>query len=189
MPAKNRFTEETALIEACLKGERLACRELYEQYSGKFLALSLRYIKDHDLAQDVLVEGFMKIFENLSQFKNAGSFEGWMKRIIVTQALLTLRKNQKLRMEVDWDTQTEMVEFNPQIGEFDTEELLQVIAALPLGFRTVFNLYAIEGYSHREISEMLGISENTSKSQLSRSRAILQQKLKPNQQKEKNNGG
>lgn len=188
MPAINRFTEENDLIKACLKGERLAHRELYEQFSGKFLAICLRYIKDHDLAQDVLVEGFMKIFDNLAQYKNEGSFEGWMKRIMVTQALLTLRKNKKLRMEVDLDGQNEVIDFNPALFDSGAEDLLQVIAALPLGYRTVFNLYAIEGYSHKEISEMLSISENTSKSQLSRARSMLQQKLKPDLQKEKKNG-
>lgn len=189
MPAKNRFTEENDLIKACLKGERLAHRELYELYSGKFLAICLRYIKDRDLAQDVLVEGFMKIFDKLSQYKSEGSFEGWMKRIMVTQALLTLRKNKKLRMEVDLDGQNEAIDFNTELFNSGAEELLHMIAALPLGYRTVFNLYAIEGYSHREISEMLGIAENTSKSQLSRARTILQQKLKPDLQKEKKNGG
>ncbi|SHN02398.1 RNA polymerase sigma-70 factor, ECF subfamily [Cyclobacterium lianum] len=189
MPAENRFTEEKDLINACLKGERMAQRELYGQYSGKFLPICIRYVKNRDLAQDVLVEGFMKIFESLPQFKNAGSFEGWMKRIMVNQALLTLRNNKNLRMEVELEMHNDCRDFHTQQWDFGAEELLQIISALPVGYRTVFNLYAIEGYSHREISQMLDISESTSKSQLSRARMILQQKLKPNLQNEEKNEG
>ena len=176
MSAKYRIREEE-LIDGCLKGNRKSQRQLYECYSGSFLSLCMRYVKDMDLAQDVLVEGFMKIFDNLSQYKKEGSFEGWMKRVMVTQALLTLRKNKKLAMEVNLDDPEREITAAPDMNVLEVEELLQLVAALPVGYRTVFNLFAIEGYSHREICEMLNISENTSKSQLSRARAILQQKI------------
>lgn len=182
MSANNSRREEE-LIDGCLKGNRKSQRQLYECYSGNFLSISMRYVKDRDLAQDVLVEGFMKIFKNLYQFKGEGSFEGWMKRVIVTQALATLRKNKKLAMEVNLDEPDRDFGIAADLTTLEVEDLLQLIAALPVGYRTVFNLYAIEGYSHREICKMLGISENTSKSQLSRARAILQQKLTTSQHK------
>ncbi|WP_162342158.1 RNA polymerase sigma factor [Cyclobacterium salsum] len=177
----NNLRREEELIDGCLKGNRKSQRQLYEHYSGSFLSICMRYVKNRELAQDVLVEGFMKIFESLSQFKGEGSFEGWMKRVIVTQALLTLRKNKKLAMEVNLDEPDQGFSIAPDLNTLEVEDLLQLVAALPVGYRTVFNLYAIEGYSHREICEMLDISENTSKSQLSRARAILQQKITTNQ--------
>ncbi|EPR67507.1 RNA polymerase ECF-type sigma factor [Cyclobacterium qasimii M12-11B] len=113
MSSKENFKDkEIALIKGCLKGDRKSQRGLYDQFSGKFLSICLRYIKDPDLAQDVLVEGFMKIFQSLNTYRHEGSFEGWMKRIMVTQALLTLRKNKKLLMEVDWEGQDPIVSPN-----------------------------------------------------------------------------
>jgi len=189
MSPKENFTEkEIDLIRACLEGDRKSQRVLYDQFSGKFLSICLRYIKDHDLAQDVLVEGFMKIFQNLNTYRHEGSFEGWMKRIMVTQALLTLRKNKKLLMEVDWEDQDHITSPNLVFGNIEAEELLKLVASLPVGYRTVFNLYAIEGYSHKEISELLGIAENTSKSQLSRARSLLQKQIAPSSFKIKSNG-
>lgn len=179
----NNSPREEELIEGCLKGNRKSQRQLYEYYSGNFLSICMRYVKDRELAQDVLVEGFMKIFESLSQFKGEGSFEGWMKRVMVTQALITLRKNKKLAMEINLDEPDLNFSIAPDLNDLEVEDLLQLVAALPLGYRTVFNLYAIEGYSHREICTMLDISENTSKSQLSRARAILQQKITTTQSK------
>ncbi len=183
------FTGENDLIKGCLKGDRKAQRQLYDQYSGNFLSICIRYVKDRDLAEDVMIEGFMIIFENLSQFEKKGSFEGWMKRIIVNQSLLTLRKNKKLAMEIDLDHHEELTAANGEFDHFETEELLKMVAALPVGYRTVFNLYAIEGYSHHEIHEMLDISENTSKSQLSRARALLKNKLVQHQINERRSNG
>jgi RNA polymerase sigma-70 factor (ECF subfamily) len=188
MPAKEYFTEEKELIKGCLRGDRKSHRSLYDQFSGKFLSICLRYIKDNDLAQDVLLEGFMKIFESLSKYRHEGSFEGWMKRIIVTQALLTLRKNKKLIMEVSWENHDHNTYHNQPFDSLDAEDLLRLVASLPVGYRTVFNLYAIEGYTHKEISELLGIAENTSKSQLSRARSLLQKQLTQGQPKVKSNG-
>ncbi|GGF21590.1 RNA polymerase sigma factor [Echinicola rosea] len=186
---RKTFTTESAIIQGCLKGNRNAQKHLYDHYSGKFLIICRRYIKDRDLAEDVMIEGFMKIFEKLDQYEAKGSFEGWMKRIIVTQSLLTLRKNQKLSMEVNLDYELETSLPQYEFVDMEANELLEMIHELPLGYQTVFNLYAIEGYSHAEISDLLGISENTSKSQLSRARAMLKQKITQLQLKERRING
>ena len=171
------FDKEPDIIKRCLRGDRKAQRDLYEAYAGKFLSLCLRYVKNSMVAEDVMIEGFMKIFEKLSQFEGKGSLEGWMRRIMVTQSLLYLRDNKNLLMEINLDGQ----ENSPARGDTDQDircqDLLQLVAELPVGFRTVFNLYVIEGYTHREIQELLGISESTSKSQLSRARAALKNRL------------
>ncbi len=172
-----------------MQGNRKAQQHLYEQYSGKFLVICRRYIKDHDLSEDVMIESFMKIFEKLSQYESKGSFEGWMKRIVVTQALLTLRKNQKLAMEVNLEGQAESSLPQYEASHLEVEELMGMIHSLPIGYKTVFNLYAIEGYSHAEIGELLGISPATSKSQLSRARALLKDRISLLNQKERSING
>ncbi len=174
---RKTFTIEESILIGCLKGEIKAQRKLYEAYSGKFLALCCRYVKDRDLAEDVMIEGFMKIFDNLSQYEQKGSLEGWMRKVMVNQALLTLRKNKHLAMEINYDGHQDSLGACEIPADLEAEDLLRMVQELPVGYRTVFNLYAIEGYSHKEIQDLLGISESTSKSQLSRARALLQQKL------------
>ncbi|KEO75138.1 RNA polymerase sigma factor [Anditalea andensis] len=174
---RKTFTEEADIIKGCLKGERKAQQALYDAYAGKFLAIAIRYVKDRDLAEDIMIEGFMKIFEKLAQFEGKGSFEGWMKRIIVTKALLALRDNKSLIMEVNADSESAFDRSGYEFTDMETADLMNMIQELSVGYRTVFNLYAIEGFNHLEIGELLGISENTSKSQLSRARAILKQKI------------
>jgi RNA polymerase sigma factor (sigma-70 family) len=174
---RKTFTVKESIVTGCLKGDLKAQRQLYEAYSGKFLALCCRYVKDRDLAEDVMIEGFMKIFEKLPQFEHKGSFEGWMRKVMVNQALLTLRKNKHLAMEINYDGQQEVQGSYEAPADLEAEDLMRLVQELPVGYRTVFNLYAIEGYSHKEIQDLLGISESTSKSQLSRARALLQQKL------------
>jgi RNA polymerase sigma-70 factor (ECF subfamily) len=124
-----------------------------------------------------MIEGFMKIFDKLSQFQNKGSFEGWMKRIIVTQALMTLRSNRHLMMEVNMENDAEFKDHNYELTSLEADELMEMVQSLPVGYRTVFNLYAIEGYSHKEIADLLGINESTSKSQLNRARNVLKEKI------------
>lgn len=188
MFARSNLTKESEILRRCQKGDRKAQRELYDTYSGRFLSLCLRYIKERTLAEDVMIEGFMKIFDKLVQFEGKGSFEGWMRKIMVTQSLLHLRNNRNLRFEVHLEGQEDVFVWDNTEGNLESEELLRFITELPLGYRTVFNLYAIEGYSHKEIQELLGISESTSKSQLSRARAILRNRLKEEQIKEKSHG-
>jgi RNA polymerase sigma factor (sigma-70 family) len=182
---RRNFTTEAELISGCLKGDRRAQQHLYEQYSGRFLAICLRYIKDRDLAEDVMIEGFMRIFEKLSQYEEKGSFEGWMKKVIVRESLMTLRRNKNLMLEVALDDYEDAKGVHYEFNDLEAAELMEMIHDMPLGYRTVFNLYAIEGYAHAEISELLGISENTSKSQLSRARSLLKQKLAEQHQKER----
>ena len=186
---RRNFTTEAEVIKGCISGDRKAQQHLYDQYCGRFLALCLRYIKDRDLAEDVMIEGFMRIFEKLAQFEEKGSFEGWMKKLMVREALMSLRKNKNMLLEVSLDTREEIQGPHYEVKDMEVGELMDMIHQLPLGYRTVFNLYAIEGYSHTEIGELLGISENTSKSQLSRARGLLKQKLAHQQLNERSTHG
>lgn len=169
------FENEYDLARALTKGDHNAQRLFYEKFSGKFLAICSRYINERMAAEDLMVESMMKIFEKVSQFSFKGSFEGWAKRLVVNEALMYLRA--KKMLEVGLDDVGEMHNSYSQNLDLESEELMQLIRALPNGYRTVFNLYAIEGYNHAEIAEMVGISEGTSKSQLSRARTILQDQL------------
>lgn len=173
------FETEYDLAKALIKGDPEAQRMFYEKFSHKFLAICCRYISDRMAAEDLMVESMMKVFEKVSQFGFKGSFEGWAKRLVVNEALMYLRS--KKMLEVSMDDMSELHNSYSQNLDFESDELLKLIQALPNGYRTVFNLYAIEGYNHSEISEMLGISEGTSKSQLSRARVILQEKLTKNE--------
>ena len=173
---RSNFTE-AEIIKGCLGGDRKAQQCLYENFSGRFLAICLRYIKDRDMAEDAMIEGFMRIFQKLPQYEGKGSFEGWMKRVVVTEALTALRKNKNLAMEIAMDGQEDVLGHHDSHHSLEAAELMELIQGLPLGYRTVFNLYAIEGYAHAEIGELLGISESTSKSQLNRARSLLKQKL------------
>lgn len=183
-----KLYREEELIRKCLGGDRKAQRTLYDIYSGKLLAVCRRYVKDPNIAEDVMIEGFMKIFENLSHFQAKGSFEGWMRRIMVTQSLLYIRNNRDLQLEVQLDGVEQLLHAEHEQVSLESDELLRLIDELPLGYRMVFNLYVIEGYSHREIHELLGISENTSKSQLSRARALLRNRIEADYVKERNHG-
>jgi RNA polymerase sigma-70 factor (ECF subfamily) len=170
------FGTEHDLARAINKGDSKAQSMLYERYSPKMLSICLRYMGDMMEAEDVMIEGFMRIFDKISQFNFKGSFEGWMRRIMVNEALMRLRGKKMINVELDEVRQKSggvSVESN-----INAEELLKLVNELPVGYRTVFNLFAIEGYSHAEIAEQLEISEGTSKSQLSRARALLQERLK-----------
>jgi len=172
-----QFSDEEELISGCLSGKRQAQRQLYDTYSRRFMAICLRYLKDQEQAEDVMIQSFMKIFEKLSQFQGKGSFEGWMKRIVVTQALMTIRSNRHLALSVSLEEATDNLESTTELTQLEAAELMDLVQSLPLGYRTVFNLFAIEGYSHQEIGELLGITESTSKSQLNRARSVLKEKI------------
>ncbi len=175
------FQTEEALVKACQKGDPKAQRRLYEKFSTKMLGVCFRYVHDDFEAEEIMIEGFVKVFEKIHTFKMEGSFEGWIRRIMVNEALMYLRSNKKAQLETSY----EQVLYEPEPQQFstslETEDLLKLIEALPTGYRTVFNLYAIEGFSHAEIAETLGITESTSKSQLSRARVILQNALLANE--------
>ena len=139
----------------------------------------MRYVGDRDLAQDVLQDGFVTLFTHLESYKGEGSFEGWARKIFVTTALMSLRKKDALKMSDDLEVARGLKsETENQIQSLGYKELMSLIMELPPGFRTVFNLYALEGYSHKEIGDMLGISETTSRTQLSRARLWLQNRIK-----------
>lgn len=139
----------------------------------------MRYVGDRTLAEDLLQDGFVTLFTRLDSYKGEGSFEGWARRIFVTTALMSLRKKDALKMSDELETARGIkAETVSQMQSLNYKELMKLIMDLPTGFRTVFNLYVIEGYSHKEIADMLGISETTSRTQLSRARIWLQNKIK-----------
>lgn len=168
---------EHELIEGCRRQNRQAQQALYELYSGKMYALCCRYVKDKMEAEDVLVVSFTKIFERIHQYKGDGSFEGWIRRVMVNESLGFLRKNKSMYVETDIEAADREPNYEQLDSALEAEDLMKLIEGLPTGYRVVFNLYAIDGYSHQEIAEQLGINENTSKSQLSRARVLLQKRL------------
>ncbi len=177
MGLKIHRPKEDELIKGCLKGERSAQKHLYELYSSRMYAVCYRYVKDPMHAQDILVIAFMKVFEKIAQFKNEGSFEGWIRRITVNEALTWLRRHKSMYIEADLESADREPDYDQLGDHLEAEDLINMIATLPAGYQIVFNMYAIDGYSHKEIAEHLGISENTSKSQLSRARTYLQKLL------------
>ena len=172
-----KSTLETDLIIACKRQNAKAQRMLYDKYATLMLGLCRRYIKGELEAEDVMINGFMKVFTKIELFEGKGSFEGWMKRIMINEALGYIRKNKAMYLEIEIEAAEREPDYNKISTELETKDLLKMVNELPSGYRTIFNLYAIEGYSHKEISELLGINENTSKSQLSRARMHLQKKL------------
>jgi len=165
------------LIEACVKGERSAQRELYDLFSKRMYLVCLRYTKSQMEAEDVLQDAFIKVFNNLKGYRGDSRLDFWIKRIVINTALNSQRK--KLYMYPMVDVEDLKNEFNHSkaLSNFEMEDLLKMIRQLPTGCQTIFNLFAIEGYSHKEIAEMLEVSEGTSKSQFARARKLLQNKI------------
>lgn len=173
---------EQELIQGCRKGEHQAQKLLYERYAPVLFGLARRYVKGTEDAEDVFVEGMFKILTKIDSYRDEGSFEGWMKRVIVNEALMFLRKNKNLHMTRDLDDVAFAIGEEPSIeATIYANEILELTDQLPDGYRTVFNLYVIEGYKHREIADMLGISINTSKSQLILARKRMRSLLKKSQ--------
>lgn len=172
--------EDKLLIQRCLKNDRLAQQELYDRYAPVLYAVIRRYIRDEFTAEDILIESFVKIFSKLKQFQEKGSFEGWMKRIAVNESLMYLRKNNVFHLTIESDNI--VLPYETRIEEdLDFEILLQTLDLLPVGYRTVFNLYVLEGYKHKEIAKELGISINTSKSQLRLAKERIRKIMKKKQ--------
>lgn len=175
---RKRLRPLEELAAACRSGDSRAQRELYDALAPKMYALCIRYMGDRDSAKDVLQDGFVMLFSKIGSYSGAGSFEGWARAVFVNAALMSLRRKDLLRDSEDVDAARGVEGTGPgALGEIGYKELLKMIAQLPDGFRTVFNMYVMEGYSHREIAEALGISEVTSRSQLQRARALLQKKI------------
>ena len=165
------------LIAKASKNDRRAQQQLFEQFSPKMLGVCRQYLKRTDLAEEVMLVGFMKIFTHLKNFKNEGSFEGWMRRIMVNESISQLRKNKKLNFVSDTEIENSAEHSTTIETVLEADEIQRLIDELPDGYKTVFVLYVVEGYKHREIAELLQISENTSKTQLFKARKMLQSKL------------
>lgn len=171
---------EKQLIKGCIKGDIQARGELYAKYAPKMMSICLRYVRDRSIAEDLLQDGFIRLFERIHTYKGEGSFEGWMRKIFVNKALEYIRRKKLLSYGTEFESASLFVE-NDNVSAIElisADELMQCITDLPVGFRTVFNMFAIEGYSHAEIAKQLGIKEGTSRSQYARARIILQEKIK-----------
>ncbi len=179
LPAKHA---EYNLIKNCLSGKREAQKGFYDRFAASMFGVCLRYAHDYQQAEDLLQEGFIKVFNNLDKYRGDGSFEGWIRRIFVNTAIEHFRKSQHMLPVHDLQIVNNLNVQNEALTNLAVETLMGFIRALSPGYKTVFNLYAIEGYSHREISEILGISEGTSKSQLARARYILQREVLKHQE-------
>jgi RNA polymerase sigma factor (sigma-70 family) len=174
----NESHDEISLIKACSNGDNLAFKKIYEIHSGTMYSICLRYMNNDDEAKDALQEGFIKVFNNIGKFTFSGSFEGWMKRIFVNTSIELIRKR-KRHLDVSELNSNELpLTAKIETGTMDAEKMMTLVQQLPEGYRTVFNMFIIDGYSHKEISEYLGINENTSKSQLFKARKQLQAWLK-----------
>ncbi len=179
------YRNEALLIKKATKQHRDAQHQLYEKYAPKMLSVCRRYISDIHFAEEVMLNGFLKVFLNLKNFKSEGSFEGWVRKIMVNESISFLRKEKQILFTEEVKSYTEE-SWNNVNTELEVEQIQELIDSLPEGYRMVFVLYAVEGYKHNEIAKMFGISESTSKSQLFKARKMLQQKL--NQQNRINNG-
>jgi RNA polymerase sigma factor (sigma-70 family) len=172
---------EEDLINECIMGNRLAEKQLYETYSHSFFGICLRYAKSREEAEDVLLTGFTSIFENLPSYKKEGSFEGWMKRIIINTAISNFRTNNKYYENTELNEETQnLTQYNDNqtYHKIEAKEIIKLIQQMPEGYQVIFNLHAIEGYKHTEIGKMLEISEGTSKSQYAKAKKWLQTRLK-----------
>ena len=177
----NNTTEHTLklLIEGCKTWDHAAQKGVYQLFSAKMFAICLRYAKDRMEAEEILQSGFVKVFRSIENFRNEGAFEGWVKRIMVNTAIEYYRRSSKLMVTSELTPQLEpQQDAGSALDKLALDDLLSLIAALPDGYRMVFNLYAVEGFSHKEIAAQLGITEGASKSQLSRARTALQNAIK-----------
>ncbi|MEY8848015.1 RNA polymerase sigma factor [Psychroserpens sp. XS_ASV72] len=166
-----------SLLKKAAKNDREAQHELYKSFAPKMLSVCRYYIKDIQHAESVMLNGFFKAFTSLSSFKHKGSFEGWLRRIMVRESISFLRQQKKIEFPVE-DVYTVHEQTNNINSEIEVAQIQQLIDELPEGYKMVFVMYAVEGYKHYEIAEMLSISEGTSKSQLFKARQILQKKIK-----------
>lgn len=175
---RNQNITESDLIHGCKEGNRRMQEELYRRFSPRMYAVCLRYASNAEEAEDVLQEGFIKIFKKLDSFRGDGSFEGWIRRIFVNTAIEQFRRKRYLLPVTEKEENTIEGKYFSILDELAEKDILALVQELSPGYRTVFNMYVVEGYTHKEIADMLGISEGTSKSQLSRAKVILQDMVK-----------
>ncbi len=174
MPEEKRLTE---IIELCKENDRKAQRTLYDLFSKKMFVVCLRYSSDYSDAEDMLQEGFIKIFKKIDKYNHSGSFPAWMSRLISNNCIDIIRKKPNLYAITEGHENTLETYNTNAIDKLIGEDIVNLIQSLPTGYRTIFNMYVVEGYSHKEIAEKLDISAGTSKSQLNRARKVLQKKL------------
>lgn len=167
--------EEKKIIQLAIENNRSAQQKIYTQFSSKMLSVCRQYIKDIHQAEDIMITAFMKVFANLKNFQYSGSFEGWIRRIMVNECISQIRTQKKVNFLDDENFSENS--FNNIESQFSVEDIQFLIDSLPDGYKIIFNLFAIEGYKHREIANMLGINEGTSKSQLSHARKILKDQI------------
>ncbi len=178
MPKLHKNIEERSLVKGCQNGDHHCQKHLFETYKDKMMGVAIRYLPEQQQAEDILIRSFTKVFSNIRSFRSEGSLEGWIRRIVINESLAQLRKEGPSK----WSVSLENISQDPGIGAevydmLSTTELLGIISSLPQGYRTVFNLYAVEGFSHKEIASQLRISEGTSKSQYLRARSLLRKKI------------
>ena len=175
---RNHIISEPDLIQGCIINDRRMQEELYSRFAPKMYSVCLRYAGNAEEAEDILQEGFIKIFRKISSFRSEGSFEGWIRRIFVNTSIEHFRRKIYLQPISEQEENTLEGKSLSILDKLAERDIIQLIQQLSPGYRTVFNMYVIEGYTHKEIGEMLGISEGTSKSQLSRAKVILQEMVK-----------
>lgn len=173
----NKSASLEEVVKGCRKGNPKAQTELFNRFSGRFTGICRRYVGIVDQAEDIMIGGFMKIFEKIHQYKGEGSFEGWMTRIMVNESLSFIRRNKNMWLNVSIESADKEPDYRMADSHLDAEQALILIDELPIGYRTVFNLYVMEGYSHKEIGDLLQITEGASKSQLSRAKGQLKSKI------------
>ena len=178
-----KIMDTQKLVKDCIRGIPAAQRQLYDHFAETMLGVCYRYTKSMDDAEDVLQDGFVKVFRNLGQYKYEGELGGWIRRIMVTTALNFLKKNSRYNHEFSFDNENlhPVADDNPEV-KMTGKELADLLRQLPVGYQTIFNLHAVEGFSHVEIGKMLGINEGTSRSQYARARALLISWIKKNDQ-------
>jgi RNA polymerase sigma factor (sigma-70 family) len=174
----NQTFGDSDLIEGCLRGDRMMQKELYQRFAPKMYGVCLRYAANAEEAEDILQEGFIKVFNKIGSFRSEGSFEGWIRRIFVNTAIEQFRRKVRLQPLTEYEENVLEGKYLSILDSLAEKDIIQLVQQLSPGYRTVFNMYVVEGYTHRQIAEALGISEGTSKSQLSRAKLILQDMVK-----------
>lgn len=174
----NHNIPESDLINGCIDGDRRMQEELYRRFSPRMYAVCLRYAGSSEEAEDILQEGFIKVFKKLNTFRSEGSFEGWVRRIFVNTAIEHFRRKRYLQPVTEKEENTMEGNYLSVLDNLAERDIMELVQQLSPGYRTVFNMYVVEGYTHKEIGDILGISEGTSKSQLSRAKVILQDMVK-----------
>ncbi|HEY0751343.1 MAG TPA: RNA polymerase sigma factor [Chitinophagaceae bacterium] len=183
--SSNQIISEADLIAGCLQGDRKLQHELYDRFAAKMFGVCLRYAGSTEEAEDILQEGFIKVFKKISSYRGDGSFEGWIRRIFVNTAIEHFRRKTYMQPITEREENTVEAKYLSVLDNLAEKDIIRLVQQLSPGYRTIFNMYVVEGYTHKQIADALGISEGTSKSQLSRAKIILQDLVKKHIDKQK----